>query len=201
MQELILKILELYTRYGIKSVTMDDVARELGVSKKTLYMHFTDKKEMVYKVIHHLIHIQKCGMEENLDSPGRNAIDSLMMMTLYITETLKKSNAVLAYDLQKYYPDLWHDLLEFKREEVYRYIMDNIKAGIAEGLYRSDMNYDIIGRIYVSRLEMYQTELWQPLNRYPIEEIFNTLFIYHIRGISTSQGLEYFEKNKDKWKL
>jgi TetR/AcrR family transcriptional regulator, cholesterol catabolism regulator len=195
MQDLINKISELYLKYGIRSVTMDDVAREFGISKKTLYLHFKDKKDMVEKVIHHVISKQKCGMETMLDIPADNAIDRLMKMTVFFTENLKESHIAMTYDLQKYFPELWEEVLEFKREEIYRYMMDNINTGINEGLYRNDMNYDIIGRIYVSRLEMYQTELWEPLARYNIEEIFHTLFIYHIRGISTPKGLEYLENN------
>jgi TetR/AcrR family transcriptional regulator, cholesterol catabolism regulator len=199
MQDLINKISELYLRYGIKSITMDDVAREAGISKKTLYLHFKDKKEMVEKVIHHLINEQKCGMEKMYDSPATNAIDKLMRMTGYMTESLKQSNMAMTYDLRKYFPELWDEVIEFKREEVYRYMMDNIETGIAEGLYRKGLNYDIISRIYVSRLEMYQTDLWEPLSKYDIGEIFQTLFIYHIRGIATPAGLEYLDKNIKNW--
>lgn len=199
MQDIIQKIADIYFRYGIKSVTMDDLARELGVSKKTLYLHFEDKKDVVKKVIHHLIHIQKCGISDMLNKPGANAIDKLMMMTIFFAEHLKNSNASLTYDLQKYYPDVWDEVLEFKREEIFRHIIDNIETGIKEGLYRDDLNYEIIARAYVSRMEMYQTDLWQPLDKYSLTEVFRTLFIYHIRGISNTKGRKYLEENIHKW--
>ncbi|MFN2395207.1 MAG: TetR/AcrR family transcriptional regulator [Bacteroidales bacterium] len=199
MQDIIQKIADIYFRYGIKSVTMDDLARELGVSKKTLYLHFADKKDVVKKVIHHLIHIQKCGINDMLNKPGANAIDQLMMMTIFFAEHLKNSNASLTYDLQKYYPDVWDEVLEFKREEIYRHIINNIETGINEGLYSDDLNYEIIARAYVSRMEMYQTDLWQPLDKYSLTEVFRTLFIYHIRGISNKKGIDYLEKNIHKW--
>lgn len=199
MQDIIQKIADIYFRYGIKSVTMDDLARELGVSKKTLYLHFDDKKDVVKKVIHHLIHIQKCGISDMLNKPGANAIDKLMMMTIFFAEHLKNSNASLTYDLQKYYPDVWDEVLEFKREEIFRHIIDNIETGIKEGLYRDDLNYEIIARAYVSRMEMYQTDLWQPLDKYSLTEVFRTLFIYHIRGISNTKGIKYLEENIHKW--
>jgi AcrR family transcriptional regulator len=199
MQDIIQKIADIYFRYGIKSVTMDDLARELGVSKKTLYLHFEDKKDVVKKVIHHLIHIQKCGISDMLNKPGANAIDKLMMMTIFFAEHLKNSNASLTYDLQKYYPDVWDEVLEFKREEIFRHIIDNIETGIKEGLYRDDLNYEIIARAYVSRMEMYQTDLWQPLDKYSLTEVFRTLFIYHIRGISNTKGIKYLEENIHKW--
>jgi TetR/AcrR family transcriptional regulator, cholesterol catabolism regulator len=201
MQEIINKISEIYKRYGIKSITMDDLARDLGVSKKTLYLHFKDKKEVVEKVIHHLIAAQKCGISETINTPNTNAIDKLMMMTQFFAEHLKNSNASLAYDLQKYYSDVWNDVVEFKREEIFGHIMENIKSGIDEGLYRKDLNYEIIARIYVSRMEMYNTDMWQPLEKFNLEEVFYTLFVYHIRGISNADGLRYLEENSDKWKF
>lgn len=201
MQDLIGKISELYLRYGIKSITMDDLARDLGVSKKTLYLHFEDKKDVVRKVIHHIIEHQKCGINEVLAQQGANAIDKLMMITRFFAEHLKSSNVSLTYDLEKYYPELWNEVLEFKREEVYRHIMDNINEGIGENLYRTDMDYEIIARAYVSRMEMYQTELWEPLSKYPLEVVFRTLFIYHIRGIANNNGLKHLEKSMEKWSL
>lgn len=201
MQDIIQKIADIYFRYGIKSVTMDDLARELGISKKTLYLHFNDKKDVVRKVIHHLIETQKCGISDALNKTGANAIDKLMMMTHFFADHLKNSNASLTYDLQKYYPDVWDEVIEFKREEVYRHIIDNIETGIREGLYNDDMNYEIIARAYVSRMEMYQTDLWQPLDKYPLAEVFQTLFIYHIRGIASKKGISYLEKNMVKWKF
>jgi TetR/AcrR family transcriptional regulator, cholesterol catabolism regulator len=201
MQDIIQKTADIYFRYGIKSVTMDDLSRELGISKKTLYLHFNDKKDVVRKVIHHLIETQKCGISDALNKPGANAIDKLMMMTHFFAEHLKNSNASLTYDLQKYYPDIWDEVIEFKREEVYRHIIDNIETGIREGLYNDDMNYQIIARAYVSRMEMYQTDLWQPLDKYPLTEVFQTLFIYHIRGIASKKGINYLEKNMENWKF
>ncbi len=201
MQDIIQKIADIYFRYGIKSVTMDDLARELGISKKTLYLHFNDKKDVVIKVIDHIIKAQKCGISDALNKPGTNAIDKLMMMTHFFAEHLKNSNASLTYDLQKYYPDVWDEVIEFKREEVYRHIIDNIETGIREGLYNDDMNYEIIARAYVSRMEMYQTDLWQPLDKYPLPEVFHTLFIYHIRGIASKKGMNYLEKNMVNWKF
>lgn len=201
MQDIIQKIADIYFRYGIKSVTMDDLARELGISKKTLYLHFKDKKDVVIKVIDHVIKAQKCGISDALNKPGTNAIDKLMMMTHFFAEHLRNSNASLTYDLQKYYPDVWDEVIEFKREEVYRHIIDNIETGISEGLYNDAMNYEIIARAYVSRMEMYQTDLWQPLDKYPLAEVFQTLFIYHIRGIASKKGMDYLEKNMENWKF
>jgi len=201
MHDLIFKISEIYIRYGIKSITMDDLARELGISKKTLYLHYHDKKDVVRKVVNHLLSLQKDGISKVMESKGANAIDKLMMMTSFIADHLKSSNPSLTYDLQKHFHDIWAEVMEFKRHAVYHYIMENIKEGITQGLYRTDINYEIISRAYVARMEMYQTDLWQPLEKFSLHEVFSTLFIYHIRGISTTKGLKYLDDNIHQWKL
>lgn len=201
MNETIRKISDIFQRYGIKSITMDDLARDLGVSKKTLYQQFTDKKDVVKKVIHYMIDEQKCGIEEMLNIPKTNAIDKLMMMTRFFAEHLKSSNASLTYDLQKYYTDIWDDLIEFKRGEVYNHIVGNFNEGVSQNLYRDDVKYEIIAATYVSRMEMYHTQFWAPLEKYPLEEVFHTLFLYHIRGIANYNGLKYLDENLEKWKF
>lgn len=201
MQELIKKIAEIYVKYGIRSVTMDDLARELSISKKTLYQYFKDKNDVVAQVIQHILKEQKCGIEQVLEKEKINAIEQLMMITSFLARTLQTSNASLTYDLQKYYPDIWQEVVSFKREEVYDHIMDNINQGISEGIYRTDLNYEIIAHAYVSRMEMYQTDLWKPMEKYPLEEVFYTLFIYHIRGIASEKGLKYLDAQHDKWDI
>lgn len=201
MNETTRKISEIFQRYGIKSVTMDDLAREIGVSKKTLYQQFEDKKDVVKQVIHYMIDSQKCGIEEMLNLPQANAIEKLMMMTRFFAEHLKSSNASLTYDLQKYYTDIWDDLIEFKRGEVYDHIVSNFHEGVKQNLYRDDVKYEIIAATYVSRMEMYHTQFWAPLEKYPLEEVFHTLFLYHIRGIANYNGLQYLDENLEKWKF
>ncbi len=180
---------------------MDDLARELGLSKKTLYQYYQDKEDVVRQVIKQLIQAQKEGISRVLDTKDANAIDKLMMMTSFFADHLKNSNPSLAYDLQKHYNNIWKEVIDFKRNEVYLHIMDNIAEGIEQGLYRNDVNYDIISRAYVSRMEMYQTDLWQPLDKYTLHEVFSTLFVYHIRGIATTAGLKYLDENKTRWQI
>lgn len=194
LEDIIKKITETFLRYGIKSVTMDDLSRELGISKKTLYQYVSDKEEVVRKVVSLMINGQKCGIDSLLEQKGMNAIDHLFNMTRFITHHLKTMNPALTYDLQKYYASVWEEMVAFKQKNIFQYIMDNIRMGIKEGMYRNDINYEIIASAYVSRLEMYSRGDMQGLEKFSFDEIFNTLFIYHVRGISNNKGLKYLEK-------
>lgn len=202
MEEMIQRISKIYLTYGIKSVTMDDLARELGLSKKTLYQHFKDKNDVVNKAMTHLMHIQKCSINEALEQENQNAIDELFGLSRQIAEHLQSLNPAITYDLQKYYPKIWNGFIDYKKQTIYEYIIRNFEKGIREGLFANDIDYEIIALIYVSRMEMYGWTNPGNLSNYSFEHIFKTLFIYHIRGISNNSGLKYLNQlmksfNKD----
>ena len=199
LSELIQKISAIYFRYGIKSITMDDLARELGMSKKTLYQYFSDKEDVVSHVIQHHIKSQECGIREMLSDSNLNAIDRLLHMSKYISEHLKHMNPSVAYDLQKYYPTAWNNLISFKREHVYEKIMENIQTGVSEGLYLEDLNYEIIANLYVDMMEMLSSGNYPEMEKFSHEELFRTLFIYHIRAIANEKGQKHLDKRLKEW--
>ena len=187
---------DLFKKYGIKSVSMDDIAQQLGVSKKTLYNFFCDKAQLVKKVIGEY----NCKTDEkfnNVISQKINAIDKLLEVSKYLIEMLKEINPVIMYDLKKYYPELMKELVDDRREHIFENIKSNIVKGISEGLYREDMDADIISSIYVSRMDdaIFEGKSYQ--KDYDQEKYFREFFTYHIRGIASAKGIKYFE-NKIK---
>jgi len=197
--EIIKKVSELYMKYGIKSVTMDDLARELGISKKTLYQYFKDKDDVVSKVVRQGMENQMGDLCE-LCKPNSNAIDELLIMSKYLTNKIQKANMSFTYDLQKYYPEVWKWVFESRKEHILKHVKENMKAGIKQGFYRKDLNFDIISAFYIFRLDVQWFELVSSLD-FKFEEIFNALFIYHIRGIANNKGIEYLEKKIKEEKL
>jgi AcrR family transcriptional regulator len=192
-EKIIQQVSQLYLKYGIKSVTMDDVARELGVSKKTLYEHFKDKADLVRKFI--LYSIENIETKFNqATSKKLNAIDTLIEISKMITSFLGEFNPSICYDLQKYYPSIWKMIIDYKRDRVSANVYKNLQKGIKEGLYRNDINPEIIAKIYVSRIEASMN----PDNKFSNEVhstlLYNELMKYHIRGIASTEGIEYFEK-------
>ncbi len=111
MKERIIKsALNLFWRYGIKSVTMDDIAKDLGISKRTIYQHYSDKEAILALVIQEEIKSQKCEMEK-LDQQASNPIEQMMYSSTQMRDTLSNMNPTLLYDLKKYYPELGNHLL------------------------------------------------------------------------------------------
>ena len=197
MKEIIIKVSEIYLKYGIKSVTMDDVARELGISKKTLYLYFKDKDDLVKKVVDYHMDLQHECMK-SFTFENVNAIEELLMVSKFISNFMKQINPSVTYDIQKYYPEIWKSIVSDRMDHIFKQIKDNMKRGIKEGLYRKDLNIEIIARIYLFRIDAAKTLDLITENKYTYEEIFNTFFNYHIRGIANQNGIEYLESKKKK---
>jgi len=201
-KELIEKIGQLYQRYGIKSVTMDDIAGELGISKKTLYKYFIDKADLVKKIVLHSIDEQKECFCQIADKKY-NSIEILYEISKYVSKLLNNMNPSTTFDLKKYYPEAWKLLIEHKKNHIFNSIKLNIQKGINEGLYRADLKIDLIATIYVSRTEkVLNVEEYNGETKYSSSEIFEEMLKYHIRGIATPKGLKYYEdilfKEKNK---
>ena len=196
-QQILLKVTALYNRYGIRSVTMDDVAHELGISKKTLYRYVKDKNDLVKHVMDY---INKSRAELfMLDRPPRmNAIEELSFVNRKVHQIIKESNIVMDHDLQKYYPDIFEKGMILKKERMYKNMLENLKKGKKEGLYRADLNEEIIAKTYLLRMSSVQTEEIISINEFTSLTFINELYLYHIRGVASKKGLEFLEHNKEK---
>ena len=186
-------------RYGIKSITMDDIAKGLGMSKKTLYQYVDNKKDLVYKVMNDHISCEKEALLEIHEKAG-NAIEEMIMIGDHISHSLRKMHAAILYDLQKYYPQSWKQFTSFKVSFIYDRISNNIKRGQEEGQYRTDFNVDIVARIYIARIEMVFDQTLFPPQQFGILKIYKEYLMYHMRSIVSDEGKDYLEKqNLDQW--
>ena len=191
---------EIFMKYGIRSVSMDDISRELGISKKTLYQHFLNKSDLVRRVL-------QCSQDEfeqkidSITSGEQNAIDDLLEISLIIGDHMKEVNVAVNFDLQKYYPELHREFLEKKRSFASRYLKENVEKGIREKLYRSDLNGELISKLYVQKIEDLHDPNFYERENISFAEVFQVMFENHIRGIANDQGIKYFEERKKKLKL
>lgn len=192
-QRLLIQSRALIFKYGIKSLTMDDISQQLGISKKTLYQYFENKADLVQKVMLFTIraHRESCCEVQEKDI---NAIEELLKIyqsTAFITKQLNPS---LNFELKKYYPESWNLLEKHKTEFIYNSLVNNIQKGIESGLYRADLNIPIIAKLYTMRvLEITNTEIFPP-EEFPAALVLKEMFIYHIRGIASKNGLEFLEE-------
>jgi AcrR family transcriptional regulator len=184
---------ELYMKYGIKSITMDDVARELAISKKTLYQYVNDKDELVGKVIDNEILIRQ---EEicKCFRIGYNAIEELFEISFFMNNLMRNQNPATQYDLKKYYPQHFQKTEKARRDGIYSYIHLNLKKGIKEGLYREELNKEVIAKLYLWRAENSHLNELFTREEFASMKLFVELLTYHVRGIATEKGIHVLEK-------
>jgi hypothetical protein len=191
---------DIFMRYGIKSVTMDDVARELKISKKTLYKYVDDKLDLVCKVMH-----MQCSMDQKFMSgftaESSNAIDESLMMTEYVGGKLKSIHPSIHYDLEKYYPEAWGMFYDHKHEYIYNSMVANLERGIAEGLYRDNLNVEIIAKLYVSKIDIIFDPSVFPVSQFNFNDVHIEMVGYHIRGIASPDGIEYLVERLKAMKI
>jgi AcrR family transcriptional regulator len=189
--QLIEQVDKLFMRCGIKSLTMDDIARELGISKKTLYQFCTDKEDLLKKSFAHYFKCEE-QLQNNIQDKNLNAIDEIFEVSKHVSEMLKTIHPSIHYDLRKYYPETWKIFSEYRKNFMLKCVSDNMEKGKKEGLYRANLNIPIVARIHISRVDVvFDGELF-PANQFNFAEVFFEMIRYHIRGIASPKGIEYF---------
>lgn len=192
-KEQILKhVSKVYRKYGIKSVTMDDVSRELGISKRTLYQYVQNKRDLVEQVVNYELYERKCRSSA-IKQEDMNAVDELLAVNRHIIQMMREHNPSLDYDLRKYYPDLERKLRQNMRKSMYEAVLRNIRKGQEEGIFRTDLNADIIARLQVSRFESTMDNDVFSMEELTSPDFVFEVFIYHIRGIANRKGLDLLE--------
>ena len=187
----------LFLKYGIRSVSMDDIARHLSISKKTIYQYFADKDEIVTVVSAYHLENDKKVFEE-IKGKSRNAVDELVKIAACIKDEFKRLNPMLLFDLQKYHTKAWHLWLEHKQDFVRQSIISNLQQGIEEGFFRAELNAEIIG---IARLELVQLTFDDRVfssTRYSLAEVNHQLFDHFAYGLFTDRGRKMYEKYKNE---
>jgi AcrR family transcriptional regulator len=196
-EEILIKVAGLYRKYGIKSVTMDDVAHELRMSKKTLYQFVSDKTELVQMVVEH---VRQCNFSTMKKKNGTklNAIEELIEVSQHVNSLMKDHSPAYEYDLRKYYPDIYRNLMSARRKLMYESMIANIRKGKKEGIYREDLDEKIIAKLHLLRIENLQTTEIFGEEEMHSQKFFREVFVYHIHGLATDKGLKILRENADK---
>jgi TetR/AcrR family transcriptional regulator, cholesterol catabolism regulator len=189
-----------FMKYGIRSVSMDDICRELGMSKKTLYQYFGNKSDLVNNILQQSFEEFEAHMSA-IRLLEHNAIDDLLEMSRVIDEHMKAVSLAISFDLEKYYPEIYREYLAKKRDFASGCLRENIQKGIKEGLYRPDLNIDLIARLYLQKIEDLHHPSYYKIDEKSIAEVFQVMFENHIRGIANENGIRYYEERKKRLKL
>ncbi len=192
-RELLMATTLLFMKFGIKSLTMDEISRQLGISKKTLYLYVSDKKDLVKKGMMLMVEGEREMMCE-VTTTSKTAIDELIGITKCVSSDLGDIHPSVIFDLQKYYPEAWKVMEDHKLNFIYNMMLTNLKRGIEEGYYRDNINPLVIANIYMGMVDnMLNAD--NPIHKaLSLDKLHAEIIRYHIKGISNNKGLEYLTK-------
>lgn len=184
---------ELFKNYGIKSVTMDSLANELGISKRTIYEVFSDKDELLMAVLTRMAHQQRDLVKRVLDET-ENAIAAIFRMLEISRNNFQSMSPAFQSDLKKYHRDVLIKNAENIEMPDYRDHFQIIRRGITEGLFRKDINDDLVNRcLYNLGRSIMDNDMF-PYELFSRREVIRNIFVNYLRGISTSKGLDLINK-------
>jgi TetR/AcrR family transcriptional regulator, cholesterol catabolism regulator len=189
---------ELFSQYGFKTITMDDIARRAGISKKTLYQHFANKQEVVKEsVVWHKNNTRET-CEANLRG-AENAIEGMVRMLAFFDDMHKRINPMALFEMQRFFPDAYQNFRDMLMERDVLMIRDNIQQGIKEGVYREEVNADLMARY---RLETSMLILQPNLlvnDRNSLISVALEIGEHFLYGIMTAKGEKLYQKYKVKY--
>jgi AcrR family transcriptional regulator len=187
------KATDLFMRYGIRSITMDEIAAQLGISKKTIYQFFTDKDAMVEAVVNEEMKRNEEGCRGFSDT-AENAVQEIFLAVDDVQEMLKAMNPQLIHDLEKHHPVAFKRLKQYKHQFLYTMIKENLERGIREDIYRTDLNADLTTRHRIETAFMPFNQEVFPQNKYSLNQTCQELAILFLHSICNPAGKKLIEK-------
>ncbi len=177
----------LFFQYGIKRITMDDIARHLGISKKTIYLHFKDKDELVHVLITQMLNRETCVMDKS-ESEAENAVKEIFLVVTHLKELLSKMNPMLFYDMQKYHPQTWKLFTCHRDEYMQVCLIKNMQRGIDEGLFRKGINMEILSIMRMEQVDMIFNQVAYAPGKFNLSEVMAEVTEHYLYGLCSLKG-------------
>jgi len=186
----------MFEQYGIRSISIDNVCKELRISKKTFYTYFPQKEDLVEAV---LIYQRKVNFEKfSKLFKNKNSIDSLIVIIKEIKKSAEQESTSMCFDLEKYYPKINEKFEQIKRDHIRAGFEANLKQGIKEGFYREDLDVELLSYFHSIQLKNSFEIMGQDLKKYSRKRLIDFSIDMMIHLIANEKGLKYMEENYNK---
>lgn len=181
---------EKFLTFGFKSVTMDEIAQDLGISKKTLYQYFSNKEDLVAACVFNVFDFISKGIDK-IKELNKNPIEEMFNIKNFVMNFLKNEQSSPQYQLKKFYPEIYSNIQDKVFEKMSEIVVDSLNKGIKKGFFREEINVDFIFRLYFKVINLIKEKeiFGEETNNSDAEELY---LDYHIRGIATKKGLEFY---------
>jgi AcrR family transcriptional regulator len=187
---------DLFMRYGVRSVSMDDIARHLAVSKKTLYQHFADKDDLVMMVSKAILERHTVEFE-SIRVSTENPVEELAKISLCMKKNMEGLNPALLFDLQKYHAKAWNLWLDFKNKYLRESVIVNLKKGMADGYIRTDIDSEVMAALRIEQVQLAFNQDVFPRERFNLAEVQVQIFDHFVFGLVTEKGRKLYLKYKE----
>ena len=186
---------QLFFAYGIRNVSMDDIAKQIGMSKKTIYQYFTDKDDIVHQFM--LLGVNKQVTEmKQVAEISENVIEELHQGMLKTKEMFSKINPLMLFELKKYYPKSWEVFNQCTEGEMQSHLIQTLKKGIKEGVFRSEINVEILAKMRLEQFQLIFDPQVFPPTKFSALEVSLQMFEHFVYGIITLKGLNLLNQYK-----
>lgn len=172
---------------------MDDIARKLGISKKTLYQYVENKTELIEQIFS-LKFEEDSRQIKDIRLSANDAIDEVLKIAKHVIQHLRELSPTTIYDLQKYYSSTWKQFEAQHKGYIFTLICDNLIRGIKQGLYRSELNPEIVAKLYVGKTSLVVDEDVFPIQQFNLDDLYREHMIYHIYGVASPKGRAILER-------
>lgn len=189
---------EMFQKFGYSKVTMEEIASNLNISKKTLYKHFANKEHILKEMVHN----NKCEVDNFIDELMKDKttpfIDKLKNFMNFIAKVSKKIEGTMVHDIMKSHPEIWKDIEQFRENRAYKNLSDLIKDGIQNGIFRDDVNTEVVVLAYVSAIHTMINP--ETLSKLPIsaDQAFRDILKIMFEGLFTSEGRKKYRNTFKK---
>ncbi|MEX8548482.1 MAG: TetR/AcrR family transcriptional regulator [Mucilaginibacter sp.] len=187
---------ELFLQAGIKSVTMDDIAKHLGMSKKTIYHYFNDKNELVIALVKKKLDEDECQMKLIIQS-SVNVIEEMINMMKCSEEIFSRINPVVIHDMQKYHPEAWGEFQKFKSDVLIKTLEELLTKGMEQGFIRPDLDVKILAKMRVQQVEMGFNHTIFPVAHFSTWKVQYQLLEHFNYGVCTLKGHQLLDQHKN----
>ena len=192
-EKIIHKAAELFLTLGFKSVTMDDISNDLGISKKTIYVHFENKTKLI-EAVTFTVFDKVCEGIDCICNASTNPIEELYDVKMFVMKYLKNEKTSPQFQLKKYYPQIYQRLHIKQFEKMHESVKESMQKGVDTALFRSNIDVDFISRMYFNGMSGVKDENIFPAHLFTMEYLMESYLEYHLRAICTEKGLQILNK-------
>jgi len=184
---------QMFIKFGIRSITMDMIAEQLGVSKRTIYEQFSDKDELLQHCINTAMNEQRRINEEIIEN-SENIIEATFKFIKNSIDTLNAINPLFFFDIEKYYPNLWEQKIKENDNRNLNRSIEIVNRGVQENIFRSEISVEIVAKLILEQFKMLNNQELFPNDKFSRVNVFENIVINFIRGIATEKGLLLIDK-------